>query len=120
MMQEHKSFLIRDLLGDVLADHVQGKIIINSTDNDFFFLGKFVKCEVRLDRRNPASSIVIPVNNQPSQSFICFFFSTFIQVHMPGRNKKKKKKWEKSRAPGWGVSRYCTNPCGAIPLFHWL
>lgn len=24
MMQEHKSFLIRDLLGDVLADRVQG------------------------------------------------------------------------------------------------
>jgi len=27
MMQEHKSFLIRDLLGDVLADRVQGIFI---------------------------------------------------------------------------------------------
>lgn len=26
MMQEHKSFLIRDLLGDVLAERVQGKM----------------------------------------------------------------------------------------------
>lgn len=29
-MQEHKSFLIRDLLGDVLAERVQGESIITS------------------------------------------------------------------------------------------
>lgn len=35
MMQEHKSFLIRDLLGDVLAERVQGIFIsITAFDRD--------------------------------------------------------------------------------------